>query len=127
MVIFMAGTLKPSKLRAMKKTHPKFFRQNAGRGTRKRIKEGWKRPRGVDNKKREKVKTFGAEPTIGYRNPKAIRGMHPCGRMEVRVHNEAMLALIPQDAAVRIAAGVGGRMRERIRAKGKELKLKLVN
>jgi len=117
----------PQKLRAKKKTHPKFFRQNFGRGTRRRVKDNWRKPRGIDNKKKEKIATFGAEPTIGYRNPREIRGLHPCGAAEVRIFNPEMLADVVKTSVVRIAGSVGEKKREKIRAKAKELGLKVLN
>ena len=121
------GIISPKKLRALKKKHPRFFRQNEGRSGRKRVKDNWRKPRGDDNKKREKIATFGGEPTIGYRNPRSIRGMHPSGRREVRIFNAAMLAAVPKESAVRIGGSVGERKRIQIREKAKELGLKLLN
>jgi len=121
------ATMTPGKLRSIKKSHPKFFRQNFGRGTRKRVKGNWRKPRGIDNKKKFKIKTFGGEPTIGYRNPKEIRGLHPCGAEEVRVFNKDNLSDVPKGAVVRIAGSVGEKKRVQIRAKAKELGLKVLN
>ena len=124
----MAETkMTPSKLRTLKKKHPKFFRQNFGRKERKRVKDNWRKPRGIDNKKKEKIATFGAEPTIGYRSRRAIRGFHPCGAPETRVFNPGMLPSVPKGSVVRIAGSVGEKKRGEIRAKAKELGLKLLN
>jgi len=119
--------LTPKKLRSLKRKHPAFFRQNFGRKERKRVKEGWRKPRGVDNKKREKIATFGAEPNIGYRNPRIIRGLHPCGKQEVRVFNAGMLSSVPKNAVVRIAGSVGEKKRVEIRNKAKELGITVLN
>jgi large subunit ribosomal protein L32e len=110
-----------------KKKHPKFFRQNYGRTDRKRIAAGWKRPRGHDNKKRAKHSFAGAEPNIGWRNARAIRGLHPSGRGEALVKNIGELGRVVHGTAVRIAHGVGGRKRSGIVAKAKELGLKILN
>lgn len=129
-VMVMAETVMDAqKLRKLKRKskHPKFFRSNFKRRERKRVKAGWKKPRGIDNKKRDKQKTYGAEPTIGYGSPRAIRGMHPSGMMEERVFNAKMLASVPKHAAVRIAAAVGARKRAEIEAKAKELGLRVLN
>lgn len=121
------GVISPKKLRKAKRRHPAFFRQNFGRGTRKRVKGNWRKPRGIDNKKKEKVATFGAEPNIGWRTAKAVRGLHPSGRIEVRAENVSMLASAPKGACVRIGSSVGKRKREAISAKARELGLKVLN
>ncbi|MDD5317484.1 MAG: 50S ribosomal protein L32e [Candidatus ainarchaeum sp.] len=121
--------ISPKKLRKLRlaRKHPRFFRQNQGRGTRKRVKDNWRKPRGIDNKKREKVSTFGAEPNIGWRSAKAIRGLHPSGLAEVRVENVEMVAAAPAKSAVRIGGSVGKRKRELICAKARERGLKVLN
>jgi len=89
-----------------KRKHPKFLRPNYGRSSRSRIKIAWRRPRGIDNKKRLKIKYMGASPSIGYRQPKAIRYFHPQGMPEVLVQTPADLEGL-KDVVVRIAGGVG--------------------
>jgi len=109
-----------------KKDKPKFRRQNFGRTTRKRIKAGWKRPRGTDNKKKLKLKEFGSEPNIGWRNARGVRGLHPLGAYEFLVHNEAELSQA-KGRLVRIAGSVGKKKRMAINKKAKELKLTVLN
>lgn len=110
-----------------RKKHPKFFRQNYGRTDRKRIGESWRRPRGHDNKKRSKHSAAGAEPNIGWRNAKVVRGLHPSGSGEVLVRNIEDLKMVMHGTAVRIAHGVGGRKRSAISAKAREIGLKILN
>lgn len=107
-----------------KKKKPKFNVLNLG--FHKRVKARWRKPRGTHNKKRMKKKWAGALPNIGYRNPKAIRDLHPNGHREVRVHNVAELEGL-KDVLVRIAAAVGARKREEIEKKAKAMKLKIAN
>jgi len=121
------GVMSPSKLRKMKKNLPSFFRQNYGRYKRSRVKAGWRKPRGIDNKKREKITTYGAEPNIGHRNAKAIRFLHPSGWKEVLISNVAMLSKVGEFEAIRIAASVGKKKREQIVAKANERGLKMLN
>lgn len=122
----MAETLDAGKLKKLKRKHPKFFRQNFGRKERKRVKDNWRKPRGIDNKKKEKVKTFGAEPNIGYGNRRELRGLHPCGSAEILVMNPGMLEGV-KAKVVRISGSVGGRKRELIRAKAKGMGLRVLN
>jgi len=110
-----------------KKKHPKFFRQNYGRTDRKRIGEGWKRPRGHDNKKRAKHSFAGAEPNIGWRNASAVRNLHPSGFGEALVRNLKELEKVQPGKAVRIAATVGRMKRNMIIARAKELNFKILN
>jgi len=110
-----------------KKKHPKFFRQNYGRTDRKRIAEGWKRPRGHDNKKRAKHSFAGAEPNIGWRNPPALRDLHPSGAAEALVNNVKEVGNVKKGRVVRIAGGVGRKKRNEIVAKAKEMGLRVLN
>lgn len=70
-----------------KKAHPNFNVPNFGAKNRKRVKERWRKQRGVDNKKRVKKAFMGAEPTVGYRNPEALRGVRANGKRIVLITN----------------------------------------
>ncbi len=70
-----------------KKSHPKFNVPNYGAKSRKGVKERWRKQRGIDNKKRVKKAFMGAEPTIGYRNPAAIRHMRGSGKRAALIRN----------------------------------------
>jgi ribosomal protein L32E len=63
-----------------KKGHPTFNVPNFGSKSRSRVKARWRKQRGIDNKKREKMDFMGAEPTIGYRNPESLRGVRGAAR-----------------------------------------------
>ena len=89
-----------------KRKHPKFLRPNYGRSSRSRIKLAWRRPRGIDNKKRLKIKYMGASPSIGYRQPRAIRYHHPRGLPEVLVQTPSDLTGL-KGVVIRIAGSVG--------------------
>lgn len=107
-----------------KKSKPKFNVLNSG--FKKRVKPRWRRPRGIDNKKRIRASFAGAHPRIGYKNAPEVRGMHPCGKFEVLVHNAAELRLAAGKAA-RFATGVGKKKRLDLRKLAAELKVKLLN
>ncbi len=109
-----------------KRKHPKFLRPNYGRSSRSRIKLAWRRPRGIDNKKRLKIAYMGASPSIGYRQPSAIRYLHPKGMREVLVASIADLAAL-KAVAVRIASGVGRLKREAIIKLAESMKLPVLN
>ena len=71
----------------IKKSHPKFNVPNYGARSRKRVPERWRKQRGIDNKKRIKKSFMGAEPTIGYGNPKELKGVRIDGKIIKLVHN----------------------------------------
>ncbi len=109
-----------------KKYKPKnFFVMN--HGFMRSVKDSWRKPRGVDNKKRIRCWFAGPVPRIGYKNAAEVRYMHPCGMKEVLVHNLTELLSAGKDVLIRIASGVGGRKRAEIEKKANELHLKVVN
>jgi large subunit ribosomal protein L32e len=112
------------KMVVKKKKNPKFKPMNLG--FMKSVKARWRRPRGVDNKKRIRKRSAGPVPRIGYKNAADVRFLHPSGKKEVLVHNLAEL-LAAKDVVVRIAGSVGGKKRAVLEAKAAELKLKVVN
>jgi large subunit ribosomal protein L32e len=105
---------------------PKFRRQESWRY--KRVGDRWRKPHGVDSKMRKKVKGWPASPTIGYRSPKKLRGLHPSGFVEIRVHSVADLGGIdPELQAVRIAQTVGNKKRFEIMALAEEKGIHVLN
>ncbi|MCX8205602.1 MAG: 50S ribosomal protein L32e [Candidatus Micrarchaeota archaeon] len=120
--------MKPKILRSKKKSHPRFRRPNVGH-TRKRLDDKWRKPRGIDNKQALKRAHMGALPRVGYKNPRAIRGLHPSGKREVLVRSAKDIAALKggADVAVRISASVGSKKREQLAKMAGELNLKLLN
>ena len=111
---------------AKKRTHPKFLRPNYGRSSRSRIKIAWRRQRGIDNKKRMKIRYMGASPSIGYGQPSKIRHFHPSGMPEVLVQSPSEVAGL-KGVMVRIASGVGRLKREAIIRLAEAAKLRVAN
>ncbi len=109
-----------------KKKHPRFQRTNYGRTRRSRVKDNWRRPRGIDNKQREKYAYMGKLPSIGYKNPLALRGKHPSGLEEVMVFSPAEVAGL-KGVVVRIAASVGARKAALIIKACGDAKLRVLN
>jgi len=110
----------------MKKREPDFIRQESWRYV--RVKESWRRPRGIDSKMRLKKKGRPPLPNIGYRVPKIVRGRHPSGFIEVLVHNVKELEGIdPKRYAIRIASTVGRRKRIEIIKMADKLGIKVLN
>lgn len=110
----------------LKKKKPDFVRQESWRYD--RLKENWRRPKGIDNKMRRKIKGWPPTVNVGYRGPKAVRGLHPSGYEEVLVHNVDELKKVdPKTQAVRIAHTVGRRTRMQILAEARKKKIIVLN
>ncbi len=109
-----------------KKKNPDFVRYESWRYV--RVKESWRKPRGIDNKVRHKKKGHIRMPEIGFRKPKLVRGLHPSGFKPVPVTNpNDLLKLDPETEAAVIKSGVGARKREQILKKAEELGVKVLN
>jgi large subunit ribosomal protein L32e len=105
---------------------PKFNRQDHHK--KKRVSTSWRRPRGQLSKQRRGIKGKGDTVQAGFRSPEAVRGLHPSGFEEVRVHNVDDLEGLDGDReAVRIASKVGGRKRERIEDEAEERGIRVLN
>lgn len=109
-----------------KRKKPRFNVMNFG--FMKSVKKRWRRPRGVDNKKRIRKKFAGATPRIGYGNPKLLRGVHPKGKREMLVNNMSDLNTAKDnDLFVRIAACIGAKKRAVIVEKARLFGLRILN
>lgn len=105
---------------------PKFERAESWKYD--RFSLAWRKPRGLDNKIRQKVKGWPPGPSMGYKGPKIARYLHPSGYKEVLVYNVEDLADIDAATqAARIAHTVGKRKRADIVAKAAELNIKVLN
>nr|AOZ56132.1 ribosomal protein L32E [uncultured korarchaeote] len=88
----------------------------------------WRRPRGIDNKQRLKLKSRPPMPEIGYGKQKSIKGLHPSGLKPVLVYNAKMLENIDRDKVIAIVGRtVGKRKRLEIAKKAAELGVKIAN
>ncbi len=109
-----------------KRKKPKFVRHESWRYA--RLKENWRRPRGLDNKMRRKIKGWPPTVSVGYRGPKVARGLHPSGYKEVLVYNaEEVKRIDPKTEAIRIAHAVGKRKRMRILIEARKKKIVVLN
>lgn len=93
-----------------------------------RIKDQWRKPRGIDNKMRTELKGWPKSVKSGYGGPVKVRGLHPSGLEEVMVWNPADLEKVnPETQAARVGGTVGGRKREAIMEKAEELNIRVLN
>ena len=105
---------------------PQFNRQDYHK--KKRTPSSWRRPRGQLSKQRRGIKGKGDTVQAGFRTPTEVRGKHPSGFEEVRVHNVDDLDGVDGDReAVRIASKVGARKRERIEEQAEENDIRVLN
>ena len=105
---------------------PQFNRQDHHK--KKRVPTSWRSPKGTLSKQRRGVKGKGDTVEAGFRSPKAVRGRHPSGFEEVRVHNVDDLEGVDGDTeAVRIASKVGARKRERIEEVAEDEGIRVLN
>jgi len=94
----------------------------------KRIDSNWRRPRGLQSKKRRKYAAKGALAQIGYGSPAAVRSLHPSGYVDVLISSLSELELVdPSYEAIRIAGTIGTKKKTLIRAKAEELGIKVLN
>ena len=114
-------------VRAVKSAaRPAFHRQEWFRY--KKFGDEWRKPQGGQSKLRRHFGYRWNLPSIGYRGPREVRGLHPSGFREVLVHNERQLeGLDPAKQAVRIAHGVGARKREIIEKACDDKGLRVLN
>jgi large subunit ribosomal protein L32e len=105
---------------------PKFRRQEWFRY--RMFGDEWRKPQGGQSKLRRHFGYRWNLPSIGYRGPRAVRGLHPSGFQEILVHNERQLeGLDATKQAVRIAHGVGTRKREIIEKACDDKGLRILN
>ena len=118
-----------------KKDKPNFNVTNYG--FMKSVKSRWRKPRGIDNKKRVRKQAFGKSPRVGYKNTDSVRGKHPSGKNEILVRNiaefDALLVELSNakskvvDFVVGVAAGVGLKKRLAIEKKADAHKIHILN
>jgi len=110
----------------IKAKKPRFIRQESWRY--KRVKNKWRRPKGVDSKMRKRRKGWPVSVNIGYGGPKAAKGLHPSGYEEVLVYNlDQIEGLSSETQAIRIAHTVGEKKRRDILTRARELGLHVLN
>jgi len=95
------------------KKRPSFRRVESWRY--KRVKDSWRKARGIDSRTRIKSKSGVKSPSVGSRGPKKVRGLHPSGYEEVRVHTiNDLKDLNNRKHAIKISTNLGIRKRIRV-------------
>ncbi len=110
----------------MRQSRPKFRRQESWRY--KRVKSSWRKPIGIDNKMRHHKRGIPTIVKIGYRGPKAVRGLTRSGKIEVLVHNVDELEKVDKKTQIaRLASTVGVKKKVAITNRADELDIKIIN
>jgi large subunit ribosomal protein L32e len=92
------------------KKRPSFRRVESWRY--KRVKDSWRKARGIDSQTRKKTKSGVRSPNVGYRGPRKVRYIHPSGYVEVRVINiEDLSNLNKNKHAIKISGKLGAKKR----------------
>jgi large subunit ribosomal protein L32e len=120
-------TKKQLKLREeISSSRPAFKRQEWFRYV--RLGESWRKPRGLHSKMRKGKRYRINLVSIGYRGPKAVRGLHPSGFQEVMVYRvEDLEEMDPAKQAARIGHSVGSKKREQIEKVADEKGIRVLN
>ena len=122
-------TIKPTvQHKIVKKRTIKFVRPYSERFM--RVKESWRRPRGIDNKIRRRFKGNRPIPKIGYGSNNKTKFLLPNGFKKFRVFNVQDLELLLMHNgtyAAEIASTVSARKRKEIVARAAQLAVKVTN
>lgn len=114
--------------RAIKKKKPRFLRKDwhkiSNLGLRRENKQVWRKPKGRHNKLREKKKSHGKNPSVGYMSPRLIRGTIE-GLIPMLVKNEKDLEKVGK-GGIGIIAKVGMKKKIAIVKKAEEMGVSLL-
>ena len=110
----------------MAASRTRFKRQESWRL--KRVKENWRRPRGVTSRMRKEKKGWPALVKAGRGSAASTRGRHPRGLIERLVRNEADLeGLNPKVHIIRLSGRLGERRRIVLVERAKSLNIHIAN
>lgn len=110
------------KLKARK---PTFLRTDSNR---KKYKNKWRKPRGLQNKRRLGFAGHQKNPSQGFRSPAEVRGLHPTGFSLIRVSNLKDLQNVdPAKNIVEIASTLGAKNKIKLLQECKAKKIQIAN
>ena len=112
----------------VKKRTKKFRRHQSDRF--KRVKESWRRPKGIDSAVRRKFRGTVRMPNIGYGSNKKTRHMLPNGFYKFMVRTPSdieMLLMHNREYCAEIAHNVSSQKRAEIVQRAKELDVRVIN
>merc|ERR1712137_903016 len=95
-----------------------------------RVKEAWRKPRGIDSRVRRRFRGVRLMPKLGYRGAKATRHMLQSGFWAFPVENVKdveLLLMHNRKYAAEIAGSVSAKKRKEIEQRAAELNVKVIN
>ncbi|MDO8623017.1 MAG: eL32 family ribosomal protein [archaeon] len=95
-------------------------------GRKRKKEQKWRRPKGRDNKMREKRRSYPKTVMIGYGSPKKLRGKIG-NDIPMIINNVADLSKLKENNIAIISANVGKKKRIEILKKAEENKIKILN
>uniref|UniRef100_A0A6U9KRC3 Ribosomal protein L32 n=1 Tax=Oxyrrhis marina TaxID=2969 RepID=A0A6U9KRC3_OXYMA len=121
-----------NKRKIVKKRTKAFVRfQCHGPYSRGRVKEAWRKPRGIDSAVRRRFRNYGPiQPRIGFGSDKRTKYLLPNGFYPFVIHNVKeldMLLMHNQVYAAIIGHAVGGKKRAAIVERAAQLNIKVMN
>ncbi|XP_078367081.1 large ribosomal subunit protein eL32-like [Oculina patagonica] len=117
-----------NKPRIVKKRTKRFIRHQSDRFL--RVKQSWRKPKGIDNRVRRRFKGQYLMPSIGYGSNKNTRHLMPDGFKKFVIHNVKeleVLLMANKSYAAEIAHNVSSKKRKEIVERAQQLAIKITN
>merc|ERR1712110_100295 len=117
-----------SRPKIVKKRTKRFLRHQSDRYD--KVKQNWRKPKGIDNRVRRKFKGMYLMPNIGYGSAKETRHMLPTGFRKVLVHNVKELEVLMvqnKKFCAEIAHGVSAPKRRKLVERAQQLAIRVTN
>merc|ERR1712083_9612 len=95
-----------------------------------KVKQSWRKPKGIDNRVRRKFKGMYLMPNIGYGSSKTTRHMMPSGFRKVLIHNVKELEVLMMQNkkyCAEIAHGVSAKNRKVLVERAAQLAIRITN
>ncbi|RMF55291.1 50S ribosomal protein L32e [Candidatus Woesearchaeota archaeon] len=108
-----------------KRKKPKFVRKDAHK--KKRLKMKWRKPKGLQNKKRLGLRGYGKKVSIGYGTKKSEKHLSKDGLRIMRVQNVKELKSINKNTDAVLIAAVGTKKKLEIMQAAEKEGIKIIN
>ena len=112
----------------IKKRTKKFIRHQSDRYD--KVKQSWRKPKGIDNRVRRRFKGMYKMPNIGYGSNKMTKHAMPSGFKKVLIHNMKELEVLMMQNKVycaEIAHGVASKNRKALIERAAQLAIRITN
>ncbi|TRY63083.1 hypothetical protein TCAL_04911 [Tigriopus californicus] len=112
----------------VKKRTKRFLRHQSDRYV--KVRQSWRKPKGIDNRVRRKFKGMYLMPNIGYGSNKNTRHMLPTGFRKVLINNMKELEVLMMQNkkfCAEIAHGVSAKNRKALVERAQQLCIRVTN